>query len=129
MTLSHDVQVKNADAAFLKATDLNQPTLVVAEPAPEPVLEAPATTATAPAAALGNLPAPGTRFRIKRWTQLTGSMAGQAHRQLLAAMISGDRGLDELAERTQARARRDPARAAGLARQRRAGRDGSTGSC
>jgi hypothetical protein len=91
MTLSHDVQVKNADAAFLKATDLNQPTLVVAEPAPEPVLEAPATTATAP----------GTRFRIKRWTQLTGSMAGQAHRQLLAAMISGDRGLDELAERTQ----------------------------
>jgi hypothetical protein len=101
MTLSHDVQVKNADAAFLKATDLNQPTLVVAEPAPEPVLEAPATTATAPAAALGNLPAPGTRFRIKRWTQLTGSMAGQAHRQLLAAMISGDRGLDELAERTQ----------------------------
>ncbi|WP_021027938.1 hypothetical protein [Comamonas sp. B-9] len=103
MTLSHDVQVKNADAAFLKATDLSQPTLVVAEPAPEPVLEAPAATtatATAPAAALGNLPAPGTRFRIKRWTQLTGSMAGQAHRQLLAAMISGDRGLDELAERT-----------------------------
>lgn len=96
MTLGHDVQVKNADAAFLKATDLSQPTLVVAEPPVEQLAETPVTTA-APL----NLPAPGTRFRIKRWTQLTGSMAGQAHRQLLAAMISGDRGLDELAERTQ----------------------------
>ncbi|MCD2164776.1 hypothetical protein [Comamonas koreensis] len=101
MTLGHDVQLKNADAAFLKATDLSQPTLVVAEPAPEPMAEAPIATTAPAAAAPGNLPAPGTRFRIKRWTQLTGSMAGQAHRQLLAAMISGDRSLDELAERTQ----------------------------
>jgi hypothetical protein len=100
MTPGHDVQVKNADAAFLKATDLSLPT-VVAEPPPEPVVEVTATTATAAPGALGHLPAAGTRFRIKRWTQLTGSMAGQAHRQLLAAMISGDRSIDELSERAQ----------------------------
>ncbi|WP_312417254.1 hypothetical protein [Comamonas sp.] len=100
MTLGHDVQLKNADAAFLKATDLSLPT-VVAEPLPEPAADVPVANATAVPAAPGNLPAAGTRFRIKRWTQLTGSMAGQAHRQLLAAMISGDRDLDELADRTQ----------------------------
>ncbi|QMV74932.1 hypothetical protein HS961_19975 [Comamonas piscis] len=101
MTLGHDVQIKTADAAFLRATDLNLPTVVVAEPLAEPVVEAATATATATPAALGNLPAAGTRFRIKRWTQLTGSMAGQAHRQLLAAMISGDRSIDELSERAQ----------------------------
>lgn len=100
MTLGHDVQLKNADAAFLKATDLSLPT-VVAEPLPEPAADVPVANATGVPAAPGNLPAAGTRFRIKRWTQLTGSMAGQAHRQLLAAMISGDRDLDELADRTQ----------------------------
>ncbi|MFA9288037.1 hypothetical protein ACCQ08_24885 [Comamonas sp. SY3] len=100
MTLGHDVQLKNADAAFLKATDLSLPT-VVAEPVPEPSADVPVANATAVPAAPGKLPAAGTRFRIKRWTQLTGSMAGQAHRQLLAAMISGDRDLDELADRTQ----------------------------
>lgn len=100
MTLGHDVQLKNADAAFLKATDLSLPT-VVAEPVPEPAADVTVANATAVPAAPGKLPAAGTRFRIKRWTQLTGSMAGQAHRQLLAAMISGDRDLDELADRTQ----------------------------
>ncbi|WP_312531444.1 hypothetical protein [Comamonas sp.] len=100
MTLGHDVQLKNADAAFLKATDLSLPT-VVAEPLPEPAADVPVANATAVPAAPGKLPGAGTRFRIKRWTQLTGSMAGQAHRQLLAAMISGDRDLDELADRTQ----------------------------
>ncbi|WP_394680691.1 hypothetical protein [uncultured Comamonas sp.] len=100
MTLGHDVQLKNADAAFLKATDLSLPT-VVAEPLPEPAADVTVANATAVPAAPGKLPAAGTRFRIKRWTQLTGSMAGQAHRQLLAAMISGDRDLDELADRTQ----------------------------
>ena len=69
MTTQHDVQIKNADAVFLKATTLEE------------------------------APAAGTRFRIKRWTQLTGSMAGQAHRQVLAALISGDRSLPELSER------------------------------
>ncbi len=82
MTTQHDVQIKNADAVFLKATTLE---------------EAPAAVAAAPDALPE--PAAGTRFRIKRWTQLTGSMAGQAHRQVLAALISGDRSLPELSER------------------------------
>lgn len=83
MLTQHDVQIKNADAVFLKATALE---------------EAPA----AAAAATDALPEPaaGTRFRIKRWTQLTGSMAGQAHRQILAALISGERSLQELSERS-----------------------------
>ena len=83
MTTQHDVQIKNADAVFLKATTLE---------------EAPA----AAAAATDALPEPaaGTRFRIKRWTQLTGSMAGQAHRQVLASLISGERSLQELSERS-----------------------------
>lgn len=83
MTTQHDVQIKNADAVFLKATTLE---------------EAPA----AAAAATDALPEPaaGTRFRIKRWTQLTGSMAGQAHRQVLASLISGERSLQELRERS-----------------------------
>ncbi|MCS4292113.1 hypothetical protein M2375_000308 [Comamonas sp. BIGb0152] len=99
MTLAHDVQLKNADAAFLKATDLTQPVLAVAEPAIEP--PAVATPAAAAVVAVGSEPAAGTRFRIKRWTQLTGSMADQTHRQLLAAMISADRSIEELGERTQ----------------------------
>ncbi|MFG5777626.1 hypothetical protein ACFIQF_11180 [Comamonas sp. J-3] len=80
MTTQHDVQIKNADAVFLKATTLEE----------------------APAAATDALPEPaaGTRFRIKRWTQLTGSMAGQAHRQVLASLISGERSLQELRERS-----------------------------
>ena len=73
MTTAHNVQVKNADAAFLKATQI--------EAADTP-------------------PATGTRYRIKRWTQLTGSMAGQPYRQALAALISGDRTLEELEERS-----------------------------
>ena len=72
LTTIHNVQVKNADATFLKATQIE----------------------TADAA-----PAAGTRFRIKRWTQLTGSMAGQPYRQALAALISGERTLEELQER------------------------------
>lgn len=96
MTLANDVQIKNADAAFLKATDLNHPEPAIADQAIEHPAALPAATTAAPTE-----PAAGTRFRIKRWTQLTGSMAGQMHRQLLAAMISGDRSLDELTERTQ----------------------------
>ena len=72
LTTMHNVQVKNADAAFLKATQIE--------------------TADA-------TPAAGTRFRIKRWTQLTGSMAGQPYRQALAALISGERTLEDLEER------------------------------
>ncbi|MEG0921971.1 MAG: hypothetical protein RSD57_08055 [Comamonas sp.] len=73
ITTVHNVQVKNADAVFLKATQIE---------------------------AADAVPAPGTRFRIKRWTQLIGSMAGQPYRQALAALISGDRTLEELQERS-----------------------------
>lgn len=79
-TATHDVQVKNADAAFLKATEV--------DPAAQPATESESDMA------------PGTRFRIKRWTQLTGSMAGQPYRQLLAALISGERTLDQLCARS-----------------------------
>ena len=73
ITTAHNVQVKNADATFLKATQ---------------------------AESAENTPAPGTQYRIKRWTQLTGSMAGQPYRQALAALISGDRTLEDLEQRS-----------------------------
>ena len=92
MTTQHDVQIKNADAVFLKATDLGR----APEPAVAPVADMPVHPAFL---AEDAEPAAGTRFRIKRWTQLTGSMAGQAHRQVLAALISGERTLEELGER------------------------------
>ena len=105
MTLPNDVRVKNADAAFLKATDVATPAAPVAVPAPvaapaEPAAVAATTHEIEPASSAPSEVASGTRFRIKRWTQLTGSMAGQTYRQLLAAMISSDRTVEELMERS-----------------------------
>jgi hypothetical protein len=92
MTTPHNVQIKNADAAFLKATELDL--------APEPVVAHGTDIPVPHALAVSDAePTVGTRFRIKRWTQLTGSMAGQAHRQILAALISGERTLEELSAR------------------------------
>ena len=53
------------------------------------------------ASSADNAPDAGTRFSIKRWTQLTGSQAGQSHRQALAMLISGERTMDELCERAR----------------------------
>ena len=92
MTTQHNVQIKNADAAFLKATELD----MAPAPASAAMTDVPAVSTFAASDAE---PAAGTRFRIRRWTQLTGSMAGQAHRQILAALISGERTLEELGER------------------------------
>ncbi len=92
MTTPHNVQIKNADATFLKATELDL--------APEPVVAHGTDIPVPHALAVSDAePTVGTRFRIKRWTQLTGSMAGQAHRQILAALISGERTLEELSAR------------------------------
>ena len=71
----------------------------VAAPA-EPAAVAATTHEIEPASSAPSEVASGTRFRIKRWTQLTGSMAGQTYRQLLAAMISSDRTVEELMERS-----------------------------
>ncbi len=112
---SDDILVKTADAMFLKATDPATPTAPIAWPEPtvpaeeststataleEVVTEAEAIAPSTTATVVDSETTPGTRYRIKRWTQLTGSMAGLTYRQLLAAMISADRSLDELVERS-----------------------------
>lgn len=74
LPLAHDIQLRNADATTLKTTQTNAPA-AAADPT-------------------------GNCFRIKRWTQLTGSMASHPYRQTLAALISGERTLDELEERS-----------------------------
>ena len=90
---SHDPQTSAAESTMA--------------PTPQPPIQSieSATPAPASAPAVPATPAPearpaATRYRIKRWTQLTGSMAGQGHRQALAALISGDRSIDELNARS-----------------------------
>ncbi len=117
LTGAHNIQIKTADASFLKATDVDSASAAVTATATAPSMVSAADTATTtttitPAATIitdaapvataetESMPAPGTRFRIKRWTQLTGSFSAQSYKQILAAMISADRTLEELSDRS-----------------------------
>lgn len=125
MTLAHDVQLKNADAAFLKATDLSQPVLAVAEPAIEPPAVPPPCCRSSDS----------HRQRTCRWHPLSYQTLDPADGQHGGPDPPPIAGRDDL-RRSQPRrvgrthpaaAQRNPARAASVARQRRADGNRATG--